>query len=266
MKTHKDKYELLTELLLEEDRDLYLKLSEKLTFLEEKITIQNNLHETIKPILNEEFNAFSNEIPNKLGPVITKTIKVQIEESQDEVVEALYPILGKLIKKYIKNEIDVLTERINSQINNRFSFKNIRLKIKSLFFKINETDLIISDINKPIIQQVFIINKESGILINSDSRDNENIDKDMVAGLLTAIKSFVEDAISEKNQNLEFIEFEENKILLLNQHKCYFAIVFTGSSSAKFKNDLLDIINKNYDVNKVNNFNAILKSLINYDE
>lgn len=54
--------------------------------------------------------------------------------------------------------------------------------------------------------------KESGLLIGSYSRGNI-ADKDMISGMLTAIKSFVEDAFSKEGQDLEDIKFENFNFL-----------------------------------------------------
>ena len=136
----------------------------------------------------EKIEDLKENFPEYFGETITETIKVQIKESQDEVVEALYPIMGKLVKKFIIAEIAKLSESINDTINNKFSVKQI---IKRLF-KGNTTDAedVLQQVFEPIIEEVFIIEKDSGLLVGNYSRGNI-ADKDMVSGMLTAIKSFV---------------------------------------------------------------------------
>jgi len=151
---------------------------------------------------------FIEEIPKTLGPTITKALAEQIKNSKDQVVEALYPIMGKMIKKYISQEISLLTERINTQLEDSFSTKNWKRKFKSWFGGVREEELLLSELTKiSKVEQVLVIEKNSGMLIGQYAKA-ETIDKDMVSGMLTAIKSFVEDAFQGESQNLELIEYE----------------------------------------------------------
>jgi amino acid permease len=60
----------------------------------------------------------------------------------------------------------------------------------------------------------------------------------MIAGMLTAIKSFVEDAFHKQNQTLSTIEYENNKILLLDYYTFKMAFVVSGIAGADFKSKL----------------------------
>ncbi len=176
-------------------------------------------------------------MPKTLGPTITKTLKEEIKNSQDAVVEALYPILGKMVKKYIQNEIKMLSESINKQLQSSFTIKGWKRKFKSKVTGVSEEDIIISNLVKPEIEQIFIIEKDSGILSGSFSK-KETIDKDLISGMLTAIKSFVEDAFSAGNQDLESIEYELYNIHIQNFHFYYIAVVISGAYNQTYKNKL----------------------------
>ena len=233
----KEKLKLLKEILLTEDRVFAQSITKKLEALNNVIHRKNKLSEKVDPIIEDKLEEFIQEIPKTLGPTITKTLKEEIKNSQDAVVEALYPIQGKMIKKYIQNEIKMLSERINSQVQSSFSAKTWKRKFKSFFTGIKEEDIILSDLAKPEIEQIFIIEKDSGILSGSYSK-KETIDKDLISGMLTAIKSFVEDAFSAGNQDLESIEYELYNIHIQNFHFYYIAVVVSGAYNQTYKNNL----------------------------
>ncbi len=233
----KDKLKLLKEILLTEDRVFAQSITKKIESLNSVIHKKQNLSEKVNPIVDDKLEAFVKEIPKTLGPTITKTLKEEIKNSQDAVVEALYPILGKMIKKYIQNEMKMLSERINSQVQSSFSVKTWQRKFKAIFSGVKEEDIILSDLVKPKIEQIFIIKKDSGILSGSYSK-KETIDKNMISGMLTAIKSFVEDAFSGGNQDLESIEYELYNIHIQNFHSYYIAVVISGAYNQNYKNNL----------------------------
>ena len=94
---------------------------------------------------------------------------------------------------------------------------------------------------------MILYEKGSGLLLGNHST-TETMDKDMVSGMLTAIKSFVEDAFSGGAQNLEAIEYELYTIHIQNFFSYYIAVVVSGnytrSFESKLENDLLELSKK----------------------
>lgn len=237
LQQEEEKLQLLRDLLLVDDREVASAVNEKLEEIASTIETQAKLSEKINPIIEARLKEFVTQIPASLGPVITQTLKTQIQFSKDEVVEALYPILGKMIKRYIANEIAKLSESINKKVNNTFSMASFKRKIKSKFSGVKESEIMLSELDAAKINEVFAIQKGSGILLGNYSLSSK-VDKDMVSGMLTAIKSFVEDAFEGGAQNLESIEYELYSIHIQNFHSYYIAVVISGSYTRAFESDL----------------------------
>ncbi|WP_046743127.1 hypothetical protein [Kordia zhangzhouensis] len=240
--TEADKLALLKDLLLTDDRAYAESIHKKIKALEEIINEQKKLSHKVDPIIDQRLEEFIEEIPETLGPTITEALAEQIKNSKDQVVEALYPIMGKMIKKYISQEISLLTERINKQLEDSFSAKSWKRKFKSWFGGVREEELLLSELSSiSQVEQVLVIEKNSGLLIGQYAK-TETIDKDMISGMLTAIKSFVEDAFNEKGQNLELIEYELYHIHIQNFVSFYIAVAISGEYNLIFKNKIQDII------------------------
>ncbi len=235
--TDSEKLIKLKELLLSEDRDFAQNILQKLDSLEDTINTPDKLSEKVDGIIDKKLDTYTEEIPEKLGPTITKALSSEIKNSQDKVVEILFPIIGKMIKKYIQQEMKVLSDNINYQIQNTLSYKGIKRKVLSKFTGVSEQDMIIAELNEPSVEQVFVIEKGSGIIISSSSKQ-ESIDEDMIAGMLTAIKSFVEDAFKKDEQSLESIQYELFEIHIQNFTSYYFAVIISGGFNTSFKNKL----------------------------
>ncbi len=86
-----------------------------------------------------------------------------------------------------------------------------------------------------------LIERGSGLLKASFSK-TETIDEEMISGMLTAIKTFVEDAFNQKNQELELIEYELYNIHIQSFVNYYVAVVISGAYSLKAKDKVQDII------------------------
>ncbi len=232
-----EKLQLLRELLLVDDREIASAVTEKLENIAQTIETEAKLSEKINPIIERRLQEFVKEMPATLGPTITKTLQQEVANSQDAVVEVLYPIMGKMIKRYVANEIAKLSESINSKLSNTFSTASIKRKMRSIFSGVNEGEMVLSALDKPSVNEIFAIQKGSGILLGNYSSTSK-IDKDMVSGMLTAIKSFVEDAFEGGAQNLESIEYELYSIHIQNFHSYYIAVVISGNYTRAFESKL----------------------------
>ena len=74
-------------------------------------------------------------------------------------------------------------------------------------------------------------------LIGSASRET-TLDQDVIAGMLTAIKAFVEDAFKREKEDLESIQYGTYKIILQNFHSYYIAMAISGILSSAEKDQL----------------------------
>ncbi len=191
----------------------------------------------IDPIVQEHLDKLKEDFPTLFGPVITQTIKYQIKNSQNEVVDALYPIVGKLIRKYIAREIEIISEKVDRQLARAFSWQGWLRKIKAWFSGTSETDIVLQGLAEPAIEEIFVIEQDSGMLYGSYSR-SKNMDQDMIAGMLTAIKSFVADAFQKGEQEPESIEYESYHIVFKNFKTYFLAIAVSGTMTASFKDRL----------------------------
>jgi hypothetical protein len=231
----------LKQLLFEEENRNFKALHEKVK------EVENKLEESLKDrnFSSTEVNVLLDQMmevmPKKLGPTITATLKIQIKESRDDVVQALFPIIGAMIKKYVQQEMQVLSEKIDKQLESILSFDQLLLRIKAFFTGSKYSEIVLKSTIEPQIQEIFVVEEESGILLASYSRHSA-FDKDMVAGMLTAIKMFVEDAFEGKNQGLEMISYDLYKIYIQNFNKFYIAVVLSGVMDAAFKSKLNDKI------------------------
>lgn len=224
----------LKNLLLAEERSKFEQLRDMIQQVDRRMDDHMESMKLPEAEINALMDQMMEVMPEKLGPTITKTLKVQIRESRDDVIQALFPIIGQMIKKYVQQEIQVLSEKIDKQFDAMLSVDLIWIKLKAWATGVSYADLILQNSHKALIQEIFVIDNESGILMASYTRNNL-FDQDMAAGMLTAIKSFVEDAFEAESQNLETINYDNYKIYIQNFNKFYIAVVLAGVLSEAFK-------------------------------
>ncbi len=233
----------LREALLHEDRQV---LADTKRILDER----DALAQRIDPIIEAHLNQLREHFPDAYVRVVQKIVDQRMHQKQDELINIIYPRLGILIRKYIANEFRLLRERIDHQIQRSpFSFL-WRSRGKN-------SDQIILDLSPSIVEEVYVISHESGLLLGSAS-SAQTADKDMIAGMLTAIKSFAGDAFNRTDEELRGIQYGGYEIMVHNFYNYYIALAIAGVISEQERDDLAQKIltfaaqELNYDLQEPN--------------
>lgn len=220
----------LQNILLKEDRVAIERLQEA---IDDPVL----LSEKIQPIIEERLLFFKEAFPKEFKVTVDKMIEVKLKASQEEILDVIYPVMGKMIKKYVNHQIQMVKDSIDDSIKKTFFSQGVLWRIKNSLFGIKMSDQAIHDLKDYRIEEIYVIQRNSGLLFGSASTEN-TIDQDVIAGMLTAIKSFVEDAFKREREDLEMIQYGTYKILLQNFYSYYIAIAISGSMSSTEREDL----------------------------
>lgn len=231
----------LRDILLQKERESLHQLHAELDVVRGELMEPDKFAPKVKPILEARLEYMREHFPEIYGEVITATIKRQIRESKDEMIDALYPIAGRMIRKYIRKELQALSERIDQQISNAFSLKGWIRRITGMFRGKSAGEEIISNALKAEIDEVFIVERDSGLLVGSWSRKAQ-LDPDMVSGMMTAIRAFAEDAFQKSEAKIDSIEYESGTLFFQDLHSWYIAVLVSGVVSPSFESNLTDRI------------------------
>jgi hypothetical protein len=220
----------MKDILLREDRYEIQQL--QANFQDDK-----QLAERVLPLIEKRMDFLKETFPKEFERVIDGMLDKKIQRSQKELLDVMHPIVGRMVAKYIQMQIELLKESIEVQLDSAFGKRSWLTRTKNRFLGVKEIDFLLSNINAPIIQEVYIIQHHSGILMGSASLEKV-IDRDMIAGMLTAIKSFVEDAFQRDREELELIEYGTYKIIIQNFHTYYLAAAVSGSLTITDRSDI----------------------------
>jgi hypothetical protein len=228
----------LREILLKEDRSALMEVQQIL-----KDPELLSVH--INPIIEEHLTFLRQNFPQEYAKDVNRLVEQKLKDSQREIVEVLFPVLGKMITKYINLQFQILKEEIDERINIVKEKANFIKRIRQKIYGVKESDIILSSMDRPILEEIFVIQRDTGLMLGNASL-SPFVNRDAVAGMLTAIKSFVEDAFEQDKQDLEMIQYGTYRILLQNFPTYYFAMALSGSISTKetevFRNETMKFI------------------------
>ncbi|GAB4533166.1 MAG: hypothetical protein Tsb0014_18290 [Pleurocapsa sp.] len=181
--------------------------------------------------IEEQIRLDGNAISHALGSEMGKAIKTQIELEKDAMVDALYPVIGSTISKYM---VEVV-QSINAQVENALSIEGFKRKIRAKLQGVSEAELIFTEAVNYQVQAVFLIDKDSGLVIQEVQSDLEHrLESDMIAGMLTAIRSFANDCIASGSE-LDEIDYGDWQIPIEVAGYCYLAAIVKGEPSKQFR-------------------------------
>ena len=228
----------LRTLLLDEERASRKELNEALQALEQKMLDPEVQKEQLQPHLDEHIAYLQEKFPELFGESLNKALAKQIRDSRDSMIEALYPIIGRLISRYIKAEMEQLAERIDNAQKAVFSLKAWKMRFKAWTTPgVSYADLVMQERNKPQLLELLLVDNNRGLLIGSYSV-GKLMEPDIVAGMFTGIKEFVEHAFQGGAQELEVLEYERYKVIIHTFPGVYFAAVAEGVITTSFRERL----------------------------
>ncbi|MDZ8093551.1 MAG: OmpA family protein [Nostoc sp. DedQUE05] len=198
-----------------------------------KVSMSTAIAPVIPLAISQQIIIAPEEVSDAIAPAMGRAIKKQIEIEQNIVVDALYPIIGSTIAKYMAETI----RAINRQVEETLSVEGIKRKIRAKLQGVSEAELILKEALPFTIQAIFLIHKTSGLVISDIQHSHvEQLEAEMVAGMLTAIRSFANDCINQSGSitELDAIEYGTSKIILEVAGYCYLAIVVRGEPSKNF--------------------------------
>ncbi len=209
---------------------------------QDKDSMGEALAAAVPVAIAQQISINSDEVASAIAPAMGEAIQKQIELEKDKIVDALYPVIGNTISKYMGETI----QAINEQIENTLSVEGIKRKIKAKLQGVSEAELIVKESISFSPQAIFLIHKASGLVISDiQPLDSERLESDMIAGMLTAIRSFANDCMAQSgNSELDEIDYGNFKIILEVAGYCYLAIIVKGETPKKFIAQMRQILSQ----------------------
>jgi len=181
----------------------------------------------VSPLINMRVQQLKKNFQQEFGYEVKETVKEELEASRDEFIEVLYPIIGKLVQRYVRYQFDIFLENVQKGIGNTFSWKWWKQALTTFITGESMAAKSVKAAMPTQIEEVFVIQTNSGLLLGYYSRSNTT-DPDLIAAMLTAIQNFVSDAFKKDSGNLQTIDHENQRIFLHNFYKHYTATVVSG--------------------------------------
>ncbi len=173
-------------------------------------------------------------------PVIGGAIRRKIRDSRDEMIEALYPIIGDMVVRAVSEGIRDLARTIDAQRRAAFDFPTMGRRLQARLGGASSAEMILRESLPFDVIEIFLIHRENGLLLWHISHDPEaSPDSDIISGMLTAIRDFVQDSFGQSSEGqLDEIQYGSRRILLETAQHAYLAVVIEGIEPPGFRAEM----------------------------
>lgn len=203
----------------------------------------------IKPVLGdligEKIRNSREEMAEAMGPVMGEAIRVQVRDSQDEMVEALHPVILTTVQRAVSEFMREFQRNIDARVKATFGPQGITRTLQARLRGVSPSELAMRDAFPFAVQQLFLIQHQSGLLVAYYSTTEEDAaDSDLISGMLTAIRDFTQDSFGrgQQGKELDEIQYGDERIIIQSGAYVYIAAVITGVEPEGFRAQLRQFI------------------------
>jgi outer membrane protein OmpA-like peptidoglycan-associated protein len=217
-------------------------LSERINVVYDRAGTEERLLHSVAAIidgaLREAEVVRHEQLSRALAPLIVRTIKIQLRESQDEMVDALYPITGRMVRSYVQAEINRLMIEINAKLGGG-------RPPKSALGNLSPADLLLAEAKRLQVQELFLVRRGSGDLIahwerageegrNASHSNGAGSNRDvLLSGYISGIMSLSEEAFGAAPGSFRTLSFSGgDRIFVRGAAAHLLAVRCSGSAPA----------------------------------
>ena len=192
--------------------------------------------------LREAEVAKHEDLSRAIAPLVIRTIKYQLKESQDDMVEALYPITGRLVQSYVQSAMNEMMAKINAKLGGG---QPAKLTEQSDATGISVGELALAEANKLVVEELFLVRRGSGELVAHWERPEPDAtapaetrpggaNRDvLISGYISGIMSLSEEAFGATPGSFRTIALDNGQRIFVRGSAAHLlAVRCSGSASA----------------------------------
>lgn len=221
-------FERLRELLLGDERRELLAARARIAELEQaQQALPQRLPGALESLADE---ASTTRVANALAAPVSQALGAAVQRNRQSLIDALFPIIGPLIRKSIAEALRNLVADLNGAIESSFTLRGLRWRIEAWRAGVPYAQVVLKHRLAYAIDHVFLIERESGLVLHHEAAPGlPELDKDAIAGMLTALGDFVGDSVGrDAGGTLESVRVGEHLVWMLHGPRANLACFIRG--------------------------------------
>ena len=171
------------------------------------------------------------QLAKSLSPIIEEGFSHSIQKSPQKIADAISPIMSPAIRKAILSALRGMVQSLNQTLEHSVSVKGLKWRMEAFRTGKPFAEVVLLHTLRFRVEQVFLIHRETGILLQHVAAEIESIqDEEVVSGMLTAIQDFVRDSFGGRQADaLESLRVGELTVWIEQGPQAILAGVIRGN-------------------------------------
>jgi OOP family OmpA-OmpF porin len=177
------------------------------------------------------------DLTRAMLPTVEEAILSSVRKDPHVLVDALFPVMGPAIRKAISSALESMIESLNETLERSFSVQGLKWRWEAWRTGRPLPEVILLRTLVYRVEQVFLIHRRTGLLLQHVSGKSAAVsDADMVSGMLTAIRDFVQDSFGGGNeQSLDSFKVGELTVRIEQGPEAVLAAVVRGNAPPELR-------------------------------
>lgn len=200
----------------------------------------------ISDIITLTVRGSRDKMAEALGPLMGDAIRVQIRDSRQSMIEALYPIIIETVQRAIAEFAREFQRSIDQRLRTSVSAPAWPRVMYARMRGVSRAELALRGLLPFHIEELFLIQHASGLLIEHSGLPGTKEDSDLISGMLTAIRSFARDTFGDddESEGLDEIQYGDRRIVIQSGQYAYLAVVIAGVEPEGFRARVRGFVNE----------------------
>ena len=180
------------------------------------------------------------DLTRAMLPTVEEAILSSVRKDPHVLVDALFPVMGPAIRKAISSALASMIESLNETLEKSFSVQGLKWRWEAWRTGKPLPEIILLRTLVYRVEQVFLIHRKTGLLLQHVSATSGGVqDADMISGMLTAIRDFVQDSFGgNRDDSLDSFKVGEFTVRIEQGPEAVLAAVIRGTAPPELRSTL----------------------------
>lgn len=181
-----------------------------------------------------------------LAPLTEDAIRSSIRKNRRVLIEALFPVMGPAIRKAVAAALQGMIQSFNQVLEYTLSLRGLKWRLEALRTGKPLAEVVLLHTMLYQVEQVFLIHRRTGIVLQHALAQNAvSQDPDLVSGMLTAIRDFVQDSFNGgKQDSLNALRVGERSVWIEQSPHALLAAAIRGNPPPEVRTMLAEALDE----------------------
>lgn len=206
---------------------------------------QQRVADSLPTSLSKAYRDSPDELTRSLELPVSECIEGSVKRNPAFFADILYPVMGPAIRRSITQAMRELVQHINQSLEHSLTIKGMKWRIEAARSGIPFAEIILRHTLRYRVEEAFLIQSGSGLLIQHLSRDPaQATDADAVSAMLTAIRDFAHDTldVDGEDSRLDTVDAGDHTLWLIHGPKAYLACAIRGMPPVGLRDELAAVL------------------------